>query len=240
MQRTPASTRTSQRLSDSLLRHLNLYALGASASGVSLLALTPSALAEIVYTKTHQVIGANGIYDLDLTHNGVVNFVIREWSATTFSNNLLAKGALENSIAGTGKYAAALRDGATIGAHRRFIAGQYSSPIMFRYYYYCSISCRKGIFGNWKDVNNRYLGLKFKIKGETHYGWARLTVNNIRTDITATLTGYAYETVPGKSIRAGQTKEDTTDVHTQSQTSPSASLGDLALGARSPLSGRQP
>src|SRR5208337_1079591 len=31
--------------------------------------------------------------------------------------------------------------------------------------------------GPWAGVSSRYLGLKFVIKGETHFGWARLAVN---------------------------------------------------------------
>ena len=50
-----------------------------------------------------------------------------------------------------------------------------------------------------------YLGLKFQIKGKTHYGWARLNVEVSKTTITATLTGYAYETIPNKPILAGKT-----------------------------------
>ena len=49
--------------------------------------------------------------------------------------------------------------------------------------------------------------MKFRIKGKVHYGWARLNVAVGNSRISATLTGYAYETIAGKSIKAGQTKE---------------------------------
>jgi hypothetical protein len=63
-----------------------------------------------------------------------------------------------------------------------------------------------GSRGSWVNVQNRYLGLKFNIKGRVHYGWARLSVQVQNLSITATLTGYAYETIAGKSIKAGNTK----------------------------------
>jgi len=64
------------------------------------------------------------------------------------------------------------------------------------------------VWGSWINVKNRYLGIKFEINGETHYGWARLSVLvQLPLTVTATLTGYAYETVPNKPIVAGQTKE---------------------------------
>jgi hypothetical protein len=76
-----------------------------------------------------------------------------------------------------------------------------------------------------KGVKNRYLGLKFKIKGRFHFGWARLAVKTTHKPFTAILTGYAYETVPGKGIIAGKTKGP--DVTTADP----ASLGHLAAGA---------
>ena len=110
----------------------------------------------------------------------------------------------------------------------------------------CIRSCNYYAGGNWARVTNRYLGLKFKINEKTHYGWARLSVQ-ISSDyrqITATLTGYAYETIAGKSIKAGQTKGPADDSTNQdfgpgaSITNPipdtpqPASLGMLALGAQ--------
>jgi hypothetical protein len=50
-----------------------------------------------------------------------------------------------------------------------------------------------------------YLGLKFTIKGQVHYGWARLGYISANHPAKAKLTGYAYETIPNKPIVAGKT-----------------------------------
>jgi len=63
------------------------------------------------------------------------------------------------------------------------------------------------------------------IKGKTHYGWARMSVRVKGTNLAATLTGYAYETIPNKQIIAGKTKGP--DVITAQP----ATLGHLAAGA---------
>jgi hypothetical protein len=83
------------------------------------------------------------------------------------------------------------------------------------------------------NVTRRYLGLKFKIDGKTHYGWARLNVQegSGNLQITATLTGYAYETVPGKEILAGQTASQVDDSSAGEKSAPT-SLGTLALGVQ--------
>jgi hypothetical protein len=79
-------------------------------------------------------------------------------------------------------------------------------------------------FGPWRKVKQAYLGLKFVIKGKTHFGWARVKGNFNSFPYTATLTGYAYETIPNKPIITGKTKGP--DVPVQP-----ASLGHLATGA---------
>ena len=60
-------------------------------------------------------------------------------------------------------------------------------------------------FGAWQNVTNRYLGIKFHISGHTHYGWARLSVTMGKFGPVVTLTGFAYETIAGQGIIAGQT-----------------------------------
>src|SRR6516165_12499218 len=57
--------------------------------------------------------------------------------------------------------------------------------------------------GYWGAAQGRFLGLEFTVQGQKHYGWARL--NSLVGTGELTLTGYAYETVPNKPIRAGQT-----------------------------------
>jgi hypothetical protein len=221
------------KLPPSIQARLNMYALAAGAAGVGVLASAQPSEARIVYTKAHQVIGANGIYNLDLNHDGTIDFLILETGYPTFngtraSNTLLAKEALGNAVEGrigsSGRHlAAALKRGARIGPGKHFIRGGGNGETMVATW---ESDLGGGPAGQWLNVTNRYLGLKFKVDGKTHYGWARLTVQLTGNFlINATLTGFAYETVPGKSIRAGQTVGEAGDT--------TASLGSLALGAGS-------
>lgn len=261
MKRSPRPRKT-VNLSESLHQRLNIYALSAGAAGVSMLALAPPAEAKIVYTKTHQVIGTNGVYPLDLNHDGTIDFLIQEFGYLSYNNGLRVKEAFGNAVEGSvlstssgGRYyvAAALKKGAPIGSQQAFIRNTYSfGESMVR------VECDRGCStrGKWANVKNRYLGLKFQIDGETHYGWARLSTQLGQTDIAATLTGYAYETIPGKEIRAGQVCCDGNGVEAEPLTPPKApdptatepasrntqpaALGRLALGAQAISSWRQP
>jgi hypothetical protein len=243
-----------------------MYALAASAAGVSLLALVPSADARIIYTKAYQVIGRNGVYSLDLNHDGTVDFLI-EQSVNTFSSgagnaSLLVDEALGNAVEGSiGKYsrhyAAALKLGAWIAPRQHFIKKGSGKGEALVEFYEDQDQRIPHTYGRWINVKNRYLGLKFLINGKVHYGWARLSVHDKLAQMSATLTGYAYETLPGKSILAGQTEESANEAadsesansdvdaspavpETVVRTSQSASLGKLALGAQAAALRRQP
>src|SRR5579863_1553594 len=72
------TSRKSSTLSDSLQRHLNAYALAASAAGVGVLTLAQSSQAKIVYTPAHVTIGYGGVhtFSLDLNHDGIADFAL--------------------------------------------------------------------------------------------------------------------------------------------------------------------
>jgi len=248
---------TPSRLSDSLRHNLNMYALAASAAGVGLLALAQPSEAKIVYTKAHQVIGSNGVYPIDLNHDGVIDFLIQQ-ERSLGSNILLAKGAFGNPVEGTKYLAAALKKGAAVGPRQRFISssgtkGEYMAQHTF------TTNGRSYWKGPWVDVSNRYLGLKFQIDGKTHYGWARLSTRTAGYQITATLTGYAYETIADKAILAGQTVDppelvlptsdsavpevpepEAVSAARRSSTTQPSSLGRLALGTQGVALWRRP
>ncbi len=223
--------KTSSTHSDSLHQRLSVYALAASAAGMGVLALTQPAEAKIVYTPTHHVIGKNGRYKLDLNHDKIADltFVNKRGCNTDFCFDVLsAIPSTGNGVEGTATFASALKRGAQIGPK-----GQFSGKFM------ASSESGQGTVGRWLNVTNGYLGLKFQIKGKTHFGWARLTVQVLGgAFIKATLTGYAYETIANKPIIAGKTKSNAAETSTIGQfaspmlPSPQpATLGLLAMGS---------
>jgi hypothetical protein len=100
--------------------------------------------------------------------------------------------------------ALALTRGAKIGPSANFFSGPYIDLLE-------GTNSSNGSFysrGYWKgNLKNRYLGVRFQLNGQTHYGWVRLTVtSNVKLNkptLEATITAYAYETVPNKPILAG-------------------------------------
>jgi hypothetical protein len=223
-------------LPESILQHLNMYAIAAGAAGVGVLALAQPVEAKIVYTPAHVVIGIDEKYSIDLNHDGISDLVIGQFCFHSFAVFCNLYGTLRegNGIEG-GQHndlAAALKAGANIGNTRQF--SPYDTVFMAH-----SVN-GKFQWGHWHYAEARYLGVEFRISGKKHFGWARLKNSSGQG---ATLTGYAYETIAGKSIIARQTKEaaDPTNDNLSSGaslTSPipdksqPASLGMLALGAQ--------
>jgi hypothetical protein len=227
----PASTTASRettQINPRLDKNLAAYMLAAGAAGVSLVA-AQSAEAKIVYTPANITIASRSVVPLDLTNDGVAEFVISNWQYDQINHLSIIHRQPSNGVISQVQApgpAADLPLGVQIGPNR-FFEGVGSMA---------TFGSQSGIIffsdGPWKDAHNRYLGLKFVLGGETHYGWARMTVN--RTAVT--LTGYAYETVPNKPILAGQMSgsENSSAIAPQEMLAPShpsATLGMLARGA---------
>jgi hypothetical protein len=221
--------RNQTRLRPRLEKNLWAYAAMASAAGVGMLASAPAAQAKIVYTPEHFVF--LGAYALDLNHDGIVDFnlvpgktaniagssrasylsVCHIASRCVSASSSMEEPNKDNTVRiSSGSGALALPAGAKIADGEKFQAPGLGALMVVRNYYSVSSSTKAQFWrGPWanggKGSTNRYLGFKFKINGQFHYGWARLSVSTpAHGPYTATLTGYAYETTPNKGIVAGQ------------------------------------
>ena len=144
------------------------------------------------------------------------------------------------------RFPSALRPGFSVGANKTYFQKSPKGLMAFLDVWYqnplhhgrgatgascvsATAGCASGTDGQWMYTQNRYLGLQFTINGHIHYGWARVAVTRgtgqQKFSILATLTGYAYETVPNKPIITGKTKGP--DVVTLEP----ATLGRLGQGA---------
>jgi hypothetical protein len=232
MKHSPRPCKT-VNLSDSLHRQLNMYALAAGAAGVGTLALAQSAEAKIVYTPAHQTLPINKPFYLDLNHDGKNDFQFnlgshaRDDFLRVRGLNQKGNGIWWVTTSRSSNCAAALNKGMTVGPKAPF------RPSYLWMFFYGSSFGGAGSACPWLRQNQTYLGLRFIVRGKVHFGWARFTTRE-GFPPSAELTGYAYETIPGKAIRTGATKgpddiEPTTSLHTR--TPEPATLGLLALGA---------
>lgn len=227
-----------------------------AAAGAGLGGALPGAEAKVIYTPANTNV-ADGL-SLDLNHDGIPDYkfglkhssiclgqctnahplstVIEQFGKL----NIL--GSHNNQVAGQGIYASALL-GTPIGPSANFPGGNEMVSATDVNSYPSDMFVR----GPWKtqsfgsnSIEGRSIGFKFKIGSETHYGWARVNVSTTQgAHIKATLTGYAYESVADKPLRAGMPgtvgaakldKPFEEPEFERTQTSP-GTLGNLARGA---------
>jgi hypothetical protein len=223
-------------LAESVELRLAAYAKAAAAAGVGLLTAAPPAAAEVVYTPAH-IVFDGGAVPIDLNHDGVNDFVLSIYDFLLTSRSggdgrrMRVVGAAGNGVlcSGSSGYPPlALKAGYRIGS--REIYGSFDrrgAPAVN----VVDLKSETYVGGPFANTGDRFLGLKFKINGQAHYGWALLRVGagllGKHATIRATLLGYAYETVPGQAIGAGQGAA----AGEKSEAIPEAgTLGMLALG----------
>lgn len=245
------SARRSRKISPlgSALDHtLSSYALVAGAAGVGLLALAKPAEAKIVYTPASLRIGHHTF--LDLNGDGVNDFQFMNTVSTicngshchlshqtqaidTFARLNIYGVAASNQALGAAGYVSQLAAGVSVGSNGPFQGAKLMGGI------YGVDGSVLSQYGPWRQggrLHQGYVGLKFMINGEVHFGWARVKTLAARTLVRAILTGYAYETTPNMPILTGKTSgPDDASLRGLHHAAPSASargsLGLLAQGA---------
>src|ERR1700691_1778062 len=166
------------------------FVTAAAISAITLgsLSLAPPLFAEIVYTPANQSIGksnALSFLPIDLNNDGIVDLSISAYNFVSFSTGLHERcelnafGLQGNQVLVEGSYDAVpgvmgQKIGFPASARFRFqqdglmAASRHSSDG------FASFNTTEGL---WFGATNRYLGIKFLIDGETHYGWARFNAS---------------------------------------------------------------
>ncbi len=225
------TSRQPSTLPDAVQRHLNAYAMAASAAGAAMLTLAQPVEARIIYREVNIEIPPYRQQALafQTSKNAELMFTNNNYSGDSKATSFLSVHGINgtgNSIveefrSGHNLGPAALKAGVTVGSRNHFEArGRMAG--------HC-IRCFTGPWANGGEgVKRRYLGARIIISGETHYGWVRMNVRfRIKPydELIGRVTGYAYETIPNKPIITGKTKGS--DVITLEP----GSLGRLAQGS---------
>jgi hypothetical protein len=229
---TSSTVFASKTSANNFSRQLGLYSIAAAAAGVSLLALTQPAAGEVVVTK--KTIPVLELTFLDINHDGVNDFIFNNYFSFG-SADLTVTGAIPGLggafVLGQSAYASPLMRGANIGPAAHFSPS--STSVGVERGFHVGYPNEK-LYGPWGgNPKNRYLGVRFWIDGQIHYGWILFTMLTQPVGAWApTITAYAYETEPNKPILAGTAEKPTAEVQLPEniQNQGGASLGMLAAG----------
>jgi hypothetical protein len=252
MSKSKGLSRVKTDVSDSLNKRLSAYALAAGAAGISLLSASTAAEARVIHEQINFPLYGNQTYDFNPAHqSGTPFFFVGTFlffSSLTFWNRAFFQpnSAGASAVLSAGGLPAELAGGSVIGPRDNWGKGA-SYGMLFTYGPYGggTQSHHRGNFGK-----PGFVGFRFTVSGKQHYGWVRLRFSihlgpSGTKQTTTEIVDCAFETTPGKSIRAGQTKESPDQVsnltpyqgntpHSRAASLVSrrpASLGMLAVGA---------
>lgn len=197
-----SNRRTASPINSKLEKKLAAYIAAAGAAGVGMLAVTQSAEAKVVFTATNVAVTQST--PIDLNNDGIADFAFEFWAPGWHSVYLdVAPQVKGNAVRAIGNSSAACGFlGVPVGPGEKFFTNSYSGHGVRMAAFFSDGSTSRS-FGPWANVTNRYLGFKFLINGQVHYGWARVSVSKYVRNVE--LTGYAYETVPNTKILEGYT-----------------------------------
>lgn len=233
----PTRSHAPVTLANNLEKRLLTYTAAVSAAGVGLLSTALPAEAKVVYTPSNIPIVT--LTQLDLNKDGTPDFTFNAYSYQTHGNGIEYLKVSPDQptdeilgVASRGKFAAAaLPPGYRVGPKRPFksdLNGLYMAKVEFG-------TSRRTYYGPWLFVETAYLGLKFAINGEVHYGWARIKFAAPGFFQTASIAGYAYETVANKAVvtgvKKGTAQEPGTAAPDAKTSATSGTLGLLGRGA---------
>lgn len=207
----PSRVRKDSALEQKLLS----YASAAVAAGVSMMAVVPPSYAEIVYTPANiSVPQSAGAIPLDINNDGITDFY--------FSNNYFIEAVgtfglrLQVTPAARQNRVGAINSKGYICAQAVASNVEISKTTPFTHrkrLVEMAVSSGSGdtwsqsTYCPWLGHRQAFLALRFAISGEIHYAWAQVRVEGFsrRGVNQVTILGYAYETVPNKPIKTGET-----------------------------------
>lgn len=212
----------SQELEKKLLTYVSL---GAAASACVVAGAQP-AEAKVIHTQANETINFQKHTKIDLNNDGIPDFAFGSDFQFCCETNVLLGPFKFNKIMSNGT---PLGSGVTVGLGGKFI----SRPAYLEFAFENFSSGIITYGGQWLGVQDKFLGVAFRINGQVHFGWARLSFSGTALE-QGTLVDYAYETVPGKAIVTGATSDDEaveTKPTSALQGSTPQTLGALAGGA---------
>jgi hypothetical protein len=165
------------------------------------------AQAQVVYTDvnpdySHDAPQNNGfaVYPLDLNNDQTIDFVIASRDTVTTATvrlTLAVPYGAGNAVAGETPsnydYALALDINSMVDSTLNWIAATNTMAY--------NVDSNNPYNENWNGVTDKYLGLKFVVGANTHYGWARLDSYAIGDSIV--VKDYAFNATPNGGIMTG-------------------------------------
>ncbi|MCH7535748.1 MAG: T9SS type A sorting domain-containing protein [Bacteroidetes bacterium] len=190
-----------------------------SATAATVVAIASSADAALIITDVNPDIVIDSqigeLYMVDINNDSIPDISLYGYTNTTawsyspvnyiggnaYANSFVVQASSYSGI----NYLVPMNNGATLSSGPNLIAGANfntgSAGIIYWYDYWAfpSPSYTYGVVPwctlNYAGIKNRYIGVKFDISGQTHYGWVFVDIGK-NPNRTITIKSYGYESTP--------------------------------------------
>lgn len=146
----------------------------------------------------------NDSYNLDLNNDQVIDFVLSSASYDDWKMLFISSDSQEGnkiiSVSPWYTHPLPLNQGQEIYKLNGYRNGEFYETAGILSVGDCFGGDQDCIY-SWKNKKDKYLGLRFIINEQTHYGWAQLAVESVSKWV---IKDYAYNSIPNKPIFAGQ------------------------------------
>lgn len=190
-------------MKNSTMRKMAAYSAAALASA-------GFANAQIVYHDVNPDVtfNPNDSLAIDLDNNGVMDYYMMFLHFSGYQNDQLFIAPLNIGNRAIGEaawsawswYGIALNAGDSINASANWVCPGGVDP---RSRVFFASTYNGNEYGNFADGQDHYLGVKFQIGANIHYGWIRVNVTDSVTGMT--LKDWAYRQTPNIGLKAGET-----------------------------------
>lgn len=180
----------------------------------SVMTVPAAASGQIIYTDLDPdvEITAGTLYEMDLNNDGIVDFRFDVGSnpgvwtkGEVYVSSSQDMNAVDATIGSLGYYyPRVLATSDPIDENNSWLA-----PIPYATFVIAYAS--GAAYGNWGGADNGYMGIRFDIDGNLHYGWVRLDVAADGSSMT--LKDFAYEATAEMGIAAGAMPVGVTNLH---------------------------
>ena len=187
-------------------------------AGLSILNATPASGA-VVYTSAKAIgegqFGHEVTARIDLNHDGIIDFEIKDGLYSTFDGSgyvrqafLYAQPTPGNELAAVHSHAVppsarALSLGQEVGPNLKFSSLLHYGGARLARFVSVGFGPQSAV-GEFYNQRNKFVALKLSLKGETYYGWARISTQEVGNKLSFELIDYAYQSTPNLPILAGQ------------------------------------
>lgn len=180
-----------------------LAAYSALAAGV--MAVNGTANAQITYVDINpdETYTADHQLDIDLNADAVNDFTI--WIGADAANRNAVRvqpgtgNEVLGSVSGNFFYPFAMDLNQPVGPSTTVWNGTMNGGYMTMAWVYVA----GGSYGNWLNATDKYLGVRFLVGTNVHYGWIRFSISCSTTGVSCTYKDFAFNTVAEQQILAG-------------------------------------